>query len=252
LQRYNGDMDWHARYVQQARWTAQLRAYLFQKTGLAAANCVLDLGCGTGAILASLPLKPEATVFGVDLDLSAIRQAASHAPGAALTCADGALLPYAEQVFDVVFCHFVLLWIANPGQVVTELRRVTRPGGWVLALAEPDYGGRIDYPAALAALGDWQTESLRRQGADPEMGRKLTGVFAQAGLKQVETGVMGGEWANPVSPDETDLEWAVLEADLAGQISSQEIQKMRRLEAVSRQQGERVLFVPTFYAWGQA
>jgi SAM-dependent methyltransferase len=245
-------MDWHTRYLQQARWTAQLCAYLFQKAGLAAANQVLDLGCGTGALLDGLPVKPGSAVFGLDLSLSSIQQASTHAPGTSLTCADGAFLPYADSVFDIVFCHFVLLWAADPLKVVTEMCRVARPGGGVLALAEPDYGGRVDYPIELAALGRWQAESLRLQGADPEMGRKLAGIFVGAGLKHVETGVMGGEWVYPALSGETNLEWAVLESDLTGRIPFQSIQKMRQLDAAARQTGERVLFVPTFYAWGTA
>jgi SAM-dependent methyltransferase len=243
-------MDWHTRYLQQARWTAQLRAYLFQKAGLAAANHVLDLGCGTGALLDGLPVKAGTAVFGLDLSLPSVQQALIHASGASLTCADGVFLPYADSVFDVVFCHFVLLWTSDPLKVVAEMRRVTRPGGGVLALAEPDYGGRVDYPVELAALGRWQAESLQKQGADPEIGRKLAGIFARAGLKHVETGVMGGEWASPSLPGETHLEWAVLESDLAEQIPLQDIQKMRRIDATARKNGERILFVPTFYAWG--
>jgi SAM-dependent methyltransferase len=243
-------MDWHTRYLQQARWTAQLRAYLFQKAGLAAANHVLDLGCGTGALLDGLPVKPGAAVFGLDLSLPSVQQALIHAPSASLTCADGIYLPYADSVFDIVFCHFVLLWTLDPLKVVAEMRRVTRPGGGVLALAEPDYGGRVDYPVELTALGRWQAESLQKQGADPEIGRKLAGIFARAGLKHVETGVMGGEWASPSLPGEIHLEWAVLESDLAEQIPFQDIQKMKRIDAAARQNGERILFVPTFYAWG--
>jgi hypothetical protein len=131
------------------------------------------------------------------------------------------------------------------------MRRVTRPGGAVLALAEPDYGGRIDYPRELAELGRWQAESLQRQGVDPEIGRKLAGVFVRAGLRQVESGVMGGEWAYPAAAGETSLEWSVLESDLAGQIAPQDLQKLRQSEAAATQNGERVLFVPTFYAWGR-
>jgi ubiquinone/menaquinone biosynthesis C-methylase UbiE len=245
-------MDWHARYLQQARWTAQLRAYLFQKAGLTAANLVLDLGCGTGALLADLPVKPGAVVYGLDLSLPSVKQAFVHAPSASLVCADGVFLPYADSVFDLVFCHFVLLWTSNPAKVLAEMRRVIRPGGAVLALAEPDYGGRVDYPVELAALGRWQAESLRQQRADPEMGRKLAKLFTGAGLKHIETGVMGGEWTNPSLSEETSIEWAVLKSDLAGQIPSQDIEKMKRLDEAAWQNGERVLFVPTFYAWGRA
>ncbi len=241
-------MDWHARYLQQAHWTEQLRQYLFNKAGLASAQQTLELGCGTGAVLADFPL--QAGVHGLDKNLAALEQAALHAPLACLTCGDGASLPFANSVFDVSFCHFVLLWVADAAQVVSEMRRVTRPGGAVLALAEPDYGGRIDYPEELSEAGCWQIQALRGQGADPEMGRKLAGIFTRAGLKQVETGVIGGEWKGSLPASEQDLEWQVLAEDLADQVPLQNIQKLITVDKLARERGQRILYVPTFFSWG--
>jgi SAM-dependent methyltransferase len=240
----------HARYRQQARWTESLRSYLFDKTGWASARRVLDLGCGTGALLEALTAHQAPTCHGVDLSLEALEQAGRLAPRARLLCADGAALPYPAATFDLAFCHFVLLWVADPRAVLAEMRRVTRPGGAVLALAEPDYGGRIDAPESLAALGRWQASALRERGADPQIGRKLAGLFARAGLHSVETGVLGGEWSHS-TPGEWEQEWAVLEADLAGKVPLGDLHKLKALEAEARQRGERVLFVPTFFAWGR-
>ena len=80
----------------------------------------------------------------------------------------------------------------------------------MLALAEPDYGGRVDYPDTLARLGGLQTEAIRKQGADPETGRKLGWMFAQAGLSEIEVGVLGGQWRAELSENEWELEWQVL------------------------------------------
>jgi ubiquinone/menaquinone biosynthesis C-methylase UbiE len=241
-------VDWHARYTQQARWTASLRAYLFQKAGLAAARRVLEVGCGTGALLQDFTAQIAA--HGVDLSMAVVKQAAVHAHNSFPINADGQFLPYPSGIFDFSFCHYLLLWVSSPSAVLAEMKRVTRPGGAVLALAEPDYGGRVDFPAELAELGRWQAESLRKQGAQPEMGRQLAGIFARAGLKSIETGVLGGMWDSPPSPNERKMEWDVIKADLTGQISLRDLQKMEFLDDQSWQNGARVLFVPTFYAWG--
>lgn len=243
-------MNWHSRYQQQARWTQNLRAYLFEKAGLVAAERILELGCGTGALLTDLPVKARAAIHGVDWNLSSLMEAAAHAPGASLLCADGHFLPYPDSTFDLVFCHYLLLWVKDPAQVIAEMRRITCPGGAVLALAEPDYSGRIDYPSTLEQLGRWQTESLRNQGADPAMGRKLAGLFARAGLRQVESGILGSEWR--VADQVTDnLEWEVLQADLSANLPAQDIKRMKQLDAIAWETGQRVLFVPTFFAWGR-
>ena len=106
-------------------------------------------------------------------------------------------LPFAGGQFDSVYCHFTLLWVADPLRVLCEARRPLQTGGWVLALAEPDYGGRIDYPETLAETGRLQAESLRRQGADIQLGRRLRALFHQAGLRNIESGVVSGQWREP-------------------------------------------------------
>ena len=243
--------DWHARFTRQAAWTRALRAYLFPRAGVTEAARVLEVGCGTGAILAELPGRIP-LVAGLDVNAAHLSLARDNAPRARLTRGDALALPYADSAFEVTLCHFLLLWAAAPLQVLREMRRVTRPGGAVLALAEPDYGGRIDYPQELAALGEWQRQSLRRQGADPLMGRRLAGLFHEAGLQTVETGVLGGQWPGFPDWEERESEWAVLESDLAER--SPEPAPWASLKALDRsatERGERVLFVPTFYAWGR-
>ena len=241
---------WHRRFTQQARWTEQLRAYLYGRLDLPAARRVLEVGCGTGAVLSGLPAYTRSQIFGIDIDLPRLQVARQAAPAAALSAADGLRLPFPAGAFDAVVCHFYLLWMTDSARAAAEMARVTRPGGWVAALAEPDYGGRIDHPAALAELGQMQGRALARQGADPLAGRKLAGLFHAAGLVDVRAGVLGGEWGPPPEPEAWESEWAVLEEDLRGQVSSEELQELRRLDAAAWEHGERVLFVPTFYAVG--
>jgi SAM-dependent methyltransferase len=244
-------VDWHTRYTQQARWTARVRQYLFDRAGLVAAQRVLEVGCGTGALLSELPVFTSARIFGLDLDLVATKQVRLHAQTACITCGDGHCLPFPDGMFDAVLCHFLLLWVRSPLDVLKEMKRVTRPGGAVLALAEPDYAGRIDYPPELEPLGRWQAESLRKQGADPDAGRQLRGWFVSAGIAPIESGIMAGGWSDAPSPEERALEWAVIESDLADHIPGQDIQKIKKLDEAAWEGGERVLFVPTFYAWGR-
>lgn len=243
--------DWHKRFTQQAQWTKDLRAYLYQHSGIENANRVLEVGCGTGAILGNLPEVVPLQV-GLDIDYTHLNLAIRKSLRSSLTQGDGHTLPYPEDCFDITLCHFLLLWVADPAQVLSEMVRVTRPGGTVLALAEPDYGGRIDYPEELSQLGAWQTDSLRTQGADPLMGRKLAGLFQKAGLQSVETGALGGQWSGSPNGEAWESEWAVLESDLNHKPSfSEKLGFLKDLDKSAYEKGERVLFVPTFYAWGR-
>ncbi len=243
-------MNWHARYLQQATWTRDLRHYLFERAGLGTAQCALEVGCGTGAILGDLPPLPA--LHGLDMRPASLMEARVHAPGACLACGDALCLPYPDDAFDITFCHFLLLWVADPLQALTEMKRVTQRGGHILALAEPDYPARVDRPAELIPLGGWQTESLRRQGANPSLGGRLAESFFQAGIELVETGAIQDVESEAQMSSEWELEWAVLESDLAGLVPGREIQRFRELDRQARERGERVLHVPTYFAWGQA
>lgn len=239
-------MDWHARYLQQATWTRDLRAYLFDKAGLSNAHRVLEVGCGTGAILRDL--HTPASLHGLDLDPAALAQCRIHASNATLVRGNALQLPYPDQSFDVVYCHFLLLWVHDPLQTLREMKRVSRDH--IIAFAEPDYEARIDKPNELVRLGKWQTESLKRQGADPGFGSRLAETFFQAGIKILETGTIQGA-GNEASVHEREMEWAALESDLAGFVPGEEIQKMKLLDEQAWERGERVLRVPTYFAWGR-
>jgi len=239
-------MNWHTRYLQQAAWTRDLRTYLFEKAGIADARRVLEVGCGTGAVLREI--KSPASLFGLDLEPASLAECRIHASAASLTRGDAHFLPYPDRSFDIVYCHFLLLWVRDPLQVVNEMARVGRT---VLALAEPDYSQRIDKPAALKELGEWQTKALIQQGANPSFGARLAETFYQAGIQLIETGpIQSAEKKRSV--EEWENEWEVIQTDLAGRVSGEDIQKMKVLDENARKSGERVFHVPTYFAWGKS
>ena len=245
-------VDWHARYLQQAGWTSKTRKYLYEKADFIKAHRILEVGCGTGALLTEFPALTTAGIHGIDISLDNARMAHQNASAAGITCGDGHHLPFPDGSFDIVFCHFLLLWVESPTSVLKEMKRVTRPGGVLLAMAEPDYAGRIDYPPELVPLGKWQAELLLKQGADPDAGRKLKGWFVSAGIVPIESGIMAGGWSGFPSPEEQEMEWSVIESDLAGTIPPAEIRRIKSMDEKAWASGERVLFVPTFYTWGRA
>lgn len=244
---------WHQRFRQQARWTADLRSYLFERAGLSETRRALEVGCGTGAVLTELEASEspaKRSVHGLDLDYAFLRTARDLAPGAHLANADAHELPYRDGCFDLVFCHFLMLWVEDPAAVLSEMVRITHSGGRVMALAEPDYGGRVDYPQDLSRLGVWQEQGLKRQGADTRLGRRLGVLLKTAGLKSVENGVLGGQWRQAPTFADWELEWQFLEYDLENLIPKDELENWKQRDREVSQRGERLLFVPTFYAWG--
>lgn len=245
------NLTWHNRFLQQARWTKEIRRYLFERIGISQSSRIIELGCGTGAILKDLGEWTKPCLYGLDINHKHLKQATKYTPGTLLIQGDVAQTPFENRLFDASICHFLLLWLADPLQAIVEMKRIVKIGGHVLALAEPDYGGRIDYPVQLERIGDAQIESLKSQGADPLMGRKLSEIFYRAGLQQVEVGILGGQWHAPPSQGEWQLEWAVIESDIGNLITDKEFEHLKKLDAQSWKQGMRILFVPTFYAAGR-
>ncbi len=165
--------DWHQRYLQQAEWTAEIRRHLFEKAGLKPGNRVLEVGCGTGAVLSRIATENDFTLTGIDIDYAGLDFTQKQNSKFNLAQADGHLLPFADGLFDIVYCHYLLLWVTNPLRVLAEMKRVTRPGGAVIALAEPDHAARIDFPPPLDELGRLQTAALASQGAEVSIGRRV-------------------------------------------------------------------------------
>lgn len=242
---------WHQRYQQQAAWTRLIRTRAYDQTCLNRAQRILEVGCGTGVVTAELNAQTPAVVFGLDISRAALTFAHAHDPATRLIQGDGHSLPFGEGTFDAVIAHFLLLWVDRPQAVLRDMIRVLRPGGSLLCLAEPDYGGRIDHPPHLAPCGRKQARALRRSGADPEIGRKLPGLLAGIGLIDLHAGILGAEWQPGVPPPGLETECRVLALDMHRSTRGRAFDRLLEQEVAAWCSGERVLYVPTFYAYGR-
>lgn len=245
------DQDWHRRFRQQAQWTAGLRDQLFSQIPLSPQSRVLDVGCGTGALMEDLIAWTEGVIVGLDLDHARLIMAMRNYPRGRFLGGDGHALPFPTGTFEVSLSHYLFLWLRDPLQGLREMKRVTVPGGYVLTLAEPDYGGRIDYPPPLKPIKEHQIRSLQKQGADPRLGRKLRQLYEKAGLRDVTYGVYAGQWQAPSSEEGWELEWEILKEDLKSELDPPALEELQEAEKRARVERARVLYLPTFYAWGR-
>ncbi|HIJ74197.1 MAG TPA: class I SAM-dependent methyltransferase, partial [Candidatus Hydrogenedentes bacterium] len=115
-------------------WYAGLRALLHQFWGRyvrVPEPQVLDVGCGTGAILDRL--GEDAQAAGVDFALEAIRFCRTRGIGRSAV-ASALALPFDANGFDVVVSFDVLCHSSIPDKHVAmrELYRVVKPGGLLL------------------------------------------------------------------------------------------------------------------------
>ena len=241
----------HSRYLVQATWTASIREQLFDSLQVQGKHKILEVGSGTGVVSAEISQRFSIESVGVDIDRSAVTFAHNTDAASLYLAGDGNNLPFQPAAFDVVVCHFLLLWVENPEKILHEMVRVTKPGGWILALAEPDYGGRLDFPRELEIIGQAQIQALLDQGANPYLGRTLRALFHSAQLTEIRGGLLGGEWQGNIDEDQLESEWETLAQDLSDLLPADEIERFRRIDHEAWEMGTRVLFVPTFYAAGR-
>jgi ubiquinone/menaquinone biosynthesis C-methylase UbiE len=92
---------------------------------------VLDIGCGTGALLQLIQEKrTDVRLFGVDLSEQMIQVAkAKLGEKADLRVSDSEKIPFPNEAFDLVMCTFSFHHYPNPGAVLLEVRRVLASSG---------------------------------------------------------------------------------------------------------------------------
>ena len=176
----------------QSLWLKESWLWLFENKMLTGKKCkmrpkALEVGCGPGFVMDML--KPLLDIRGIDIDQDMVSMC--KARGLNVVQGRGEELPFKDGEFDIVYCSFLLLLVKDPLKVLMEMRRVSKR--WVVALAEPDYGAWIDHPEGLDGLKEILIKGLRASGSDPFMGRRLRGLFEEAGLA-AEVGAHPGVW----------------------------------------------------------
>lgn len=130
---------------------------------------VLEVGCGTGALIRALARRRDFSGYacGVDHSDAFIKAARefSAAEGVAdsveFRVGDAHALDVADASFDVVIAHTLISHVTDPESVVREMARVVRPGGSVVifdgdyasmtyAMPDHEFGRQMD--AALVKV----------------------------------------------------------------------------------------------------
>ena len=148
--------DWDPeRYARDARFVADLGAPVVELLAPQAGECILDLGCGDGALTEKL-VAAGCRVVGVDGSGAQIE--AARARGLDARVMDGERLDF-DGEFDAVFSNAAMHWMKRPDAVIAGVWRALRPGGRFVA----ELGGHGCVAAIRLALH----EALRRRDVDP-------------------------------------------------------------------------------------
>jgi ubiquinone/menaquinone biosynthesis C-methylase UbiE len=184
-----------ARLQRQAGELATESAALLDRVVLQPGQRAIDLGCGPRGIVDLLAARvaPGGRVVGLDADPHHAAMAAEFVveqrlDGVEIVTADARDTTLPSASFDVVHARTLLINVPDPEQVVAEMVRLARPGGWVASM-EPDTEYVLCYPPLLAfdRLCAIFPQVAARHGADPLIGRRVAELLREAGLEDVGT-----------------------------------------------------------------
>jgi len=175
------------------------RKIVARAVGAGPGQLVLDLAAGTGTS-SRVFTAAGARCVACDFSLGMLQVGARRpASGLRFVAGDALALPFADAAFDAVTISFGLRNVADTGQALAELLRVTRPGGRLvvcefsklpvaglntlyeqyLARVLPLIAGRL---SGNAEAYDYLSESIRDWPGQAELGRQI-GAAGWSGVR---------------------------------------------------------------------
>lgn len=121
---------------------ASIKQISYEKMQIKQGDTVLDLGCGPGidAIELGRLVSPNGLVIGVDYDEAMLAKALEQVEALKMSHiisfhqGDASSLAFSDNYFDSCRSERLFMHLNNPDQVISEVRRVTKPGGSVVII----------------------------------------------------------------------------------------------------------------------
>ena len=177
---------------------------------------LLDVGCGPATITADLAARvAPGRVVGLDAASGALEAARATlaerglSTRVELTDGDVMSLPFDDGTFDVAHAHQVLQHLSDPVGALTEMRRVTRPGG-IVAARDAVYSAMTWFPQP-EGMELWRSvymATARANGGEPDAGSRMLAWARQAGFTDVRASASTWCYATPADRAWQSETWA--------------------------------------------
>jgi ubiquinone/menaquinone biosynthesis C-methylase UbiE len=186
---FTGPAEIYDRFV--GRYSPGLARAMCEAAGVRPGQRALDVGCGSGALVATLAdVLGAENVAAIDPSEPFVDSARARVAGARILVGSAESIPFAEGEFDATLSQLVVNFLTDPEQGLREMSRVTREDG-VVAGCVWDYGGEMTmlrtFWEAAAALDPERAlplmESHTMRFARPE---ELAALWRSAGLEDVD------------------------------------------------------------------
>lgn len=172
------------------RWSHAAGMQFLDWLALPPGGAWLDVGCGNGAFTEVIATRcAPARLEGIDPSPGQIAFARQRAgtPQARYVEGDAMALPCDDAAFDVAVMALVIFFVPDPQRGVTEMVRVTRPGGTVAAYAWDMHGGGFPYDALTRELRALGVPAAKPPSVDASRLEAMEALWRAAGLTDVTT-----------------------------------------------------------------
>lgn len=148
---------------------------------------VLEVGSGLGMLADEVSRRvPEGECVALEYAVEQLQAARASFPHLRMARGDAHALPFGDRRFDVVYCRYLLEHVGDPLGVLREMRRVLVDGGRAVAQENNILVNVFDPPCPRFDEVWGKFAALqRRLGGDALVGRRLLGLFQQAGFADV-------------------------------------------------------------------
>lgn len=153
---------------------------------------LLDCGCGPGSMTLEIAeLVYPGQVFGLDNSPIQIEQALLLQQQRSTTnvhfgTGSAYQLPYPDDHFDVVLAHALLYHLRDPGQALTEFRRVLKHGG-IVAIRDACHIGDMMIPESPRLTSTWGTieKVFAHNGGNINFGSRHKQILLDIGFRDI-------------------------------------------------------------------
>jgi SAM-dependent methyltransferase len=254
---YALDSTWHAERRRLQSLTGlydPASVSICERLGLRPGWRCADVGAGTGSLAQELAARvaPGGSVLAVDVDTRFLEPLAVS--GLEVLSADVTTQPLPQGAFDLVHARLLLEHLPSRDDVLSDLTRALRPGGWLL-IEDFDWAtaGLVDPPSpTYTRVADACRAFLSSHGYDPSYGRRLPRALRGAGLLDVGVHAESRQvWADVLHGIP---QWGLLVDQLApgltaaGLVDETQLDEFRRL----LHDGRTACFAPLMVScWGR-